>query len=185
MSMDVISQEVRRIKARYHENDPFRVCEPMGILMLSTPMGIGDKCCKGFFLSQSRYRSITINSDLSLAIQRIIASHELGHAVLHAKASGVKAFHDFVLFDSASTMEYEANIFAADFLMDDDEVLNLLNKDMSFFGAAAQLNVPAELLDFKFRILKRRGYQLTDPPITSNGDFLKNMETKADEICIC
>ena len=116
-----------------------------------------------------------INSDLSEELQRIILAHEIGHAVLHRKASGMKAFHDFTLFDETSTYEYEANIFAADYLMDDDEVLKLLNEDLSFFGAASRLNVPAELLDFKFRVLKRKGYKVIDPPLQSRADFLKKV----------
>lgn len=51
--------------------------------------------------------------------------------------------------------------------MDDKDVLELLNDDLSFFEAASMLNVPAELLNFKFRILKRKGYKVIDPPIIS------------------
>jgi len=54
--------------------------------------------------------------------------HEIVHTVLHRKASGIKAFHDFALIDGASLYEYEANIFTADYLLDDDEVLGLLNE---------------------------------------------------------
>ncbi|OPX87191.1 MAG: hypothetical protein A4E53_02569 [Pelotomaculum sp. PtaB.Bin104] len=50
-----------------------------------------------------------------------------------------------------------------------------LNEDISFFGAASLLNVPAELLDFKFRVLKRKGYKI-DPPLMANSNFLKNID---------
>jgi len=55
--------------------------------------------------------------------------------------------------------------------LDDDEVLALLNEDLSFFGAASRLNVPPELLDFKFRVLKRKGYKIIDPPMRASSDF--------------
>ena len=177
MNMDYICREVEKLKKKYHETDPFKLCEDMGIILLHTPMGTYPGACKGFFLTQSRKRSITINSDLPESIQRIIVTHELGHAVLHAKAVGVKTFHDFELFDSTSLMEYEANIFAAEFLMDDEDVLAKLNDDISFFGAAALLRVPPELLDFKFRLMKRNGYKVIDPPLMANGNFLKDVET--------
>lgn len=77
-------------------------------------------------------------------------------------------------------MEYEANIFAAEFLMDDEHVLEKLNDDISFFGAAAELQVPAELLDFKFRVMKRKGYKLIDPPLMCNSNFLKDVEVDVD-----
>ena len=181
MTMDYICREVERLKRKFHETDPFLLCDAMGIILLYEPIGTYPGACKGFFLAQSRKRSITVNSDLPEAIQRIIVTHELGHAVLHAKAVGVKAFHDFELFDSTSLMEYEANIFAAEFLMDDDDVLEKLNEDISFFGAASLLRVPPELLDFKFRLMKRNGYKLIDPPLMANSNFLKNVETEVTD----
>ena len=181
MTMDYICREVERLKRKFHETDPFLLCDAMGIILLYEPMGTYPGACKGFFLAQSRKRSITVNSDLPEAIQRIIVTHELGHAVLHAKAVGVKAFHDFELFDSTSLMEYEANIFAAEFLMDDDDVLEKLNEDISFFGAASLLRGPPELLDFKFRLMKRNGYKLIDPPLMANSNFLKNVETEVTD----
>lgn len=175
MTIEEISDEVRSVKNKYDETSPSRLIDVMGILLLYEPMGIAPNACKGFYLSQSRVQVITVNSDLPQELQRIILSHELGHAVLHRKASGVKAFHDFRLFDETSLYEYEANIFAADLLMDDTSVLELLNSDISFFGAATELGVPPEFLDFKFRVLKRRGYKVIDPPIHAHGDFLKKI----------
>lgn len=175
MSIEYISGEVSRIIKKYKQGDPYRLCQSLKILLLYEPMGNYPEACKGFFLYNSRQPVITINSNLSEELQRIILAHEIGHAVLHRKTSGLKAFHDFALFDETSLYEYEANIFAADFLMDDDEVLNLLNEDLSFFGAARLLNVPAELLDFKFRVLKRKGYKVIDPPLTAHSNFLKNV----------
>jgi Zn-dependent peptidase ImmA (M78 family) len=175
MSIEYISGEVRRIMQKYDETDPVRLAKAMGVLLLNEPMGNSPDACKGFYFSQSRTQVITVNSDLPEELRRIILAHELGHAVLHSRAAGTRAFHDFRLFDETSVYEYEANIFAADFLMDDDKVLALLNGDISFFGAAAELGVPPELLDFKFRVLKRKGYKVIDPPIQARGDFLKNI----------
>ena len=180
MSIEFICGEVARIIKEYDEDDPYKLCQSMKILLFFEAMGNFPKACKGFYLSQSRKQVITINSDLPEELQRIIAMHEIAHAVLHRKLSSVKAFHDFALFDETSVYEYEANIFAADYLLADDVVLNLLNDDLFFFGAASRLNVPAELLDFKFRVLKRKGYKIIDPPIMSNSDFLKKVKGLGD-----
>jgi len=78
-----------------------------------------------------------------------------------------------ILHIISSIAEYEANLFAAELLIDDKELLKLLNgSDKSFFGVAKELYVPAELLDFKFRILKNKGYHL-EAPYISRPDFLK------------
>ena len=55
-------------------------------------------------------------------------------------------------------------------------MLDVLNQDTTFFSAAAELLVPAELLDFKFRVMKWKGYNMVEPPITANSNFLRDME---------
>lgn len=99
--------------------------------------------------------------------------HEIAHSVLHTNITA--AFHEFTLFDDTDRQEYEANLFAAELLLSDDCVLNALNEDQFFFQAAKALYVPAELLDFKFRVMKRKGYKL-ESPIVSHGNFLKTIE---------
>ncbi len=176
MTTENIAYEVERLRRRFHEDDPIRLCEAMNILVARESMGTYPGACKGFFLAQSRKRLVMINADLPAELQRVIAAHELGHAVLHRKALGIKTFHDFALFDNTSVMEYEANMFAAEYLMPDEYVLGKLNDDISFFAAAAQLRVPPELLDFKFRAMKRKGYKVIDPPLQCSGNFLKGVE---------
>ena len=64
---------------------------------------------------------------------------------------GLRALKRFMispLFDESSVYEYEANIFAADYLMGDEEVLALLNDDLSFFGAASRLQCAAGVVGF-------------------------------------
>lgn len=115
MSVDMINREVQKTKKKYKETDPFRLCRAMEILVLYASTENRNKCCKGFYLSQSQKCSVTVNSDMSPVLQRMIAAHELRHAVLHTKSNGIKVFH---VFYTVSHMEYEANIFAADLLMD-------------------------------------------------------------------
>jgi len=79
-------------------------------------------------------------------------------------------------------MEYEANLFAAELLLDDHKVLDTLNQDVSFSGAAALLRVPVELLDFKFRAMKRRNYMIVDSPLASRSNFLKDIEVPEGEV---
>lgn len=174
MTIETIASEVLKLKKKYGESDPERLCREIGVRIKRAPMGKRTQDCKGFFVCKSRIRIIVLNSDLPAAQQRIILAHELGHAVLHYKLCELRAFHDFELFDETSRCEYEANIFAAEFLMDDESVLDLLNDDISFFNAARMLHDPPELLDFKFRVLKRRGFALNSP-INANSNFMKHV----------
>ena len=77
MSMDWISREVKRLKKKYDETDPFRLCRAMGIIVLYEPMGTYEGACKGFFLAQSRKRAITITltkSEICEIFQRYLGS---------------------------------------------------------------------------------------------------------------
>ena len=80
------------------------------------------------------------------------------------------------MFDQNSVMEKEANLFAAEYILEDQKVFEVLNRDTTFFSAAAALYVPAELLDFKFRLMKWKGYKLTEPPISARSNFLRDVE---------
>lgn len=174
MSIEFISKEVAQVIQKYQESDPWRLAQAMGIIVGYSPMGTNEKSCKGFFLYQSRKMHITLNSDLSKPLQRIILAHEIGHAVLHCDVAKVKAFHDFSIYDSTNQYEYEANLFAADYLLRDVDVVVRQQDAHCFFTIAQIREVPPELLDFKLRILRHNGV-LYESPIVAKSDFLKDI----------
>ena len=114
MTIQSISEEVRRIQKKYGESDPFRLAQAMKIIVVLKPMGRYKGCCKGFYVQHRRIKHITINSDLPEVIQRVILAHEIAHSVLHTNITA--AFHEFTLFDYTDLQEYEANILAAELL---------------------------------------------------------------------
>ena len=142
MSYAEICDKVEMIQKKYHESNPFRLCSAMDIMLIFRSMGNNPNAIKGFFLESKRIRTITVNDDLPLVIQKVIVAHELN-----------------CIGEAA-----------------DGAVLEVLNRDTTFFTAAAKLTVPVELLDFKFRIMKWKGYKLSEPPMESRSDFLKNIE---------
>lgn len=175
MTYGDICDTVASLIKKYNESDPVRLCRQMGIIILYEPLGNSHDAIKGFFLASKRIRTITVNSDLPVIIQRIIIAHELGHAVLH-HTKEICAFHDISVYDSSSIQEKEANLFAAELSLRDSDVFDALNQDVTFFAAAALLKVPMEILDFKFRMMKWKGYKMVEPPISSRSNFLRDME---------
>ena len=86
----------------------------------------------------------------------------------------MRGFQELELFDMTTPAEYEANLFIAELIISDEYLLELLNeRDKSFFRIANELYVPAELLDFKFRILKNKGLRI-ESPYVAQADFQKN-----------
>lgn len=179
MVYETVCDAVEKIRRQTSSSDPFKVCGELGFLVLTPCLGDEQSAIKGFYFREKRIGCITVNSSLPYVIQNIIVAHELGHAVLHANA-GVKQFHDFGLFDESNIKEKEANLFAAEFLLNDDDVFEAMNDDTTFFTAAARLRVPPELLDFKFRVMKWKGYKLIEPPTEARSNFLRDMDVPLD-----
>lgn len=169
MTIEQIFHIVCGLVRRHGTRDPMRILKERGILMLFQDMGKRPDSCKGFYLHQDRIGCVTINSALGVDMQRIIAAHELGHALLHKTAA-----QDFCVFDDASRLEYEANLFAAELLLGDDETLGALREENDFCSVAAALYVPPQLLAFKLRSLNRRGLLPSDASLYARSDFLRN-----------
>ena len=136
MSSKCIRDTVNKVNQNIRKPTLSAFAAAMHILVQKMPMGNSPTCCKGFCMTESRKTCIVINCDLPDIIQQIILIHEIGHAVLHQRTMQVKCFHDFELFDGVSQCEYEANCFAADYLLEDEDVLEKLNANMSFFPSS-------------------------------------------------
>ena len=70
-----------------------------------------------------RNRFIFLNNSLDENMLRIVCAHKLGHDQLHWNMAKTTPIHEFMLYDMKSKPENEANIVAAEILMDSDEVL--------------------------------------------------------------
>ena len=171
MLTDYIISETEKVIKKYGSRDPFEICAAAGIRIRKMDLR---KKIKGFYFYQSRIETIVIDEDLPDLFCRILVAHELGHAVLHREIAMMKGFAEaeFPLsYEKTDSCEREANLFAAELLLDDGEVLSCLN-ERTFFETAAGLNVPAALLDYKFYIMHKKGYALSDLAI-ARADFLK------------
>ena len=170
-SMDYITRRANELTQKYATRNPYELCDALDIRVRLKDLG-GD--IKAYYFYHSRIRSIVLNSRISEDFRKILAAHELGHDVLHREAAMQQGFREVDMFDVARPIEYEANLFAAEILIDDAELLELLDcEDTSFHDIARQLYVPAPLLDFKLRIMKNKGFLLHAPYI-AHGGFLSS-----------
>lgn len=171
MRAENIKREVVRLKSKYQTADAKEMCEALGIRVSRQPMGCHDGSCKGFFMIHSRCKIAVINSELDEQVQRVILAHELAHGILHAD-SKIRTFHELSYLDDTDFMEREANIFAAEFLVDDTDLVDTLQCHSDFFSVASSLNVPPELLDFKLRLLEKSDGRF-QAPFLAHSDFLR------------
>ena len=179
---DVCTQ-VEKIKKKYGELSPKSLCKKMGILLIPRSFGTQPGCIKGFFTVKSRIKAIVYNCDLPETIQNIIIFHEIGHSVLHA-GNRTAYFSDVTMYETNSMAENEANLFAAECMLDDEEVMGTINEGCTFFTSAALLGVPPEFFDFKFRIMKWKGYRLCEPVLNTKSVFLKDLEIYNEQMIL-
>lgn len=166
--MQHILDKVSSLVNKFKTNNPFEIAAHLKATVLFHNLGN----LKGYYTYDRRFRYIVINCSLEEKMQRIICAHELGHDRLHQHYAKYTPLNDFSLYDMSSKPEREANLFAAELLLPDDEVFAGINSCYSFHTMASVLNVPLELLDFKIQVLKKKGYHFV-APIQARGDFLK------------
>ena len=107
------------------------------------------KSLKGFCFISCQTTYVVINTFLADAVKQIVAAHELAHIVLHRNQLKIAPMKDTVLYDMASQTEYEANLFAADLLLDDEEIHKLSqDDDMDYFNMCKSLYVTPDFMSF-------------------------------------
>ena len=150
----VIVNEVEKLIRRAGSREPADICEALGIHVRF--MNLQQKL-KAYYFYYSRISTIVLDDSVSDLFARVLTAHELGHYALHKQIAMLRGFAEMEVLEKRDLepMETEANLFAAELLLPDAEVLELL-KDHTFFETAAMLNVPAALLDFKFSILQSK-----------------------------
>ena len=171
MRAEDIKHLVARLKCKYRTCDAEEMCDALGIRVSRKPMGTSPNSCKGFFMVHNRCKIAVVNNDLDELIQGVILPHELAHGVLHVDRK-IRTFHELSYMDETDLLEREANVFAAEFLVDDTALFDIMDSQIDFFHLASLLAVPPELLDFKLRLLKQQGYPVNAPYIAQS-DLLK------------
>ncbi len=125
---------------------------------------------KGLYMLVEGNGHIIVNSRLPEREREMVIAHELGHHRLHKDAAVDASFMDSMLFDSKGRAEFEANIFAAELMIDDSSVLE---SDLDCYSLAGALGVHPQLLLFKLYSMNCSGYDIPLPEECRAG-FLKS-----------
>ena len=120
-----------------------------------------------------RNRFIFIKDDLPPVMHDIVLLHEIGHDTLHRhEAVSTGGFQEFNIFDMGNRrMEYEANIFAAQISLPDDEILEYIYQGYDVGQIARTMDSDINLVALKVAELNRQGYSFLSQEFRS--DFLK------------
>lgn len=136
--------------------DPHRIAKELGVEILYCPFARQ----RGAYKVIMRNRFMFVKEDLHPVMEKIVLLHELGHDTLHrdeaTKVGGFKEFNIFNMWDSR--MEYEANIFAAQISLPDDEILELIEQGYDVQQIAKAMNSDINLVALKADDLIMQGY---------------------------
>lgn len=101
---------------KYNTRNPFKLAEFLGI-----EVQLGSPGCAGCYMFLKNHRYIFLDQDLEEMELLQVMAHELGHAILHKKQNCYFIRNKTLLLNSKT--EQEANLFAAELLIDDDVIL--------------------------------------------------------------
>ncbi len=144
------------------ERDPRRLARELGVEILARPFAAQ----KGAYTVIMRVPFIFIKDDLDPNMERIVMAHELGHHILHRKEAEERGgFQEYDLFAlNAGKMECEANVFAAQLLLPDEEFLEYAGRGWDTASIAAAMETDVNLVALKGDIMIARGYTLRSQP---------------------
>lgn len=142
------SEEVLRraaaLKAQYDTADPFALARSLHIELLVRELG----SLKGFYKDVYGTPFIFLNRHLKRGEATLVCAHELGHHLLHREFAAF-GFEEASVFSPASRREYEANLFAAELLLDTREVRALAKEGLTRAQIAAELRADERLVNLK------------------------------------
>ncbi len=109
---DEINEKVERLAEEYGTRDPFRIAKEKGIVVIEEEL----EDIYGYFHQTKRIKFIHINKYLEYHEKKFTCCHELGHAILHPNEN--TAMLRDISFRNESKIEYQANYFALQLMMD-------------------------------------------------------------------
>lgn len=165
---NTIYDKVGKLIAKYKTRDPYTLARELGISVIynSTFTRL-----KGFYAVMNRKRYIVLNSNLDENERKIVLSHEIGHDRLHRELAADSVLREFVLYDMKSRPEYEANVFAAELLLEDETISCLARDGYDIEQMAKILKTDINLAALKVSVMNNRGYNFNSA-VTPKHNFL-------------
>jgi len=161
-----IFEEVCKTIKKYKTRNPYELLAAVNVDLRES---YSYQRLKGYCYIANRSKFVIINGLLTPAEKRIVAAHEAAHLILHKDLIKTAPLRDFTLYDMTSSTEYEANLFTADFLIEDEKINELSDDDgMNYFKMCQILHTSPDLMSFKLFSLIQRGHNYNMPlPIDS------------------
>ena len=128
---------------KYGTRDPFVLASYLNVEVQYGDMGSRS----GGYMYLKKHRCIFLNENLSYNEQLMIMAHELGHAIMHRKQNCYFIRNKTLLLNSKT--EREANIFAAELLIEDELILE--HRDYTQEQLARLTGYDEKIIELRFK----------------------------------
>lgn len=128
----------RKLIKKFKTNNPFEICDCLDFITLSVPLvGI-----RGFYQYFNKNSIVYLSDTLDEHAKRFVCAHELGHGLMHRDSNEI--FMDTRTFLKTSTYERQADRFAIDLILPDDDFYEdykhlTINQIAHCFGSSEDL----------------------------------------------
>lgn len=165
---EYIQATAHNLIKKYDTRNPFELCKATGVEVFYADLGN----LKGMYKYLKKNRFAVINKDLDSYTKALVCAHELGHDILHRDLAKRVCLQEFMLYDMKSRPEYEANLFASEILLPDEDILSYAYDGYDIEQIANVLFTDINLVALKMASMNTRGYQFRNV-IDTKSDFLK------------
>ena len=149
---DYIVTSANLLIEKHETRNPLELAGLLGIYVARYPLG----GLKGFYKVINRERHIVLNESLEEWEWQIVLAHEIGHDQLHKHIASLSTMCEHSLLFPSGKTEQEANLFAAELLLSDAEMLDHMANQLTLDQLSQRLHLPKEFLQYKIYILARR-----------------------------
>lgn len=149
-----IAETSEALCKKHDSRNPFEIAACEGIHLRFCPEF---QSLKGMYKVILEERFIFLNGNLKRREAREVLAHELGHDALHREMAENSIVQDHFLLDMRLKPEYEANLFAANLLLEDSEVVEAIRDGISVEDLSAQMKTSPAFLELKLSVLKEKG----------------------------
>lgn len=148
-------------------SNPHVIADMLNITVIYKPF----RKQKGVYKTILRNHFVFLREDMDDRTEKIVLTHEIAHHVLH-RGEGGGYFAVYDVFDvKGSRMEYEANLFTACVLLDEEEFIELCRQGLDSEQIAAAMDSDVNLVALRSDTLIEKGYAFA--ALEHRNDFLK------------
>lgn len=169
---EIIHQKANELVRACGTRDTLRIAREIGIYVRFVD---GLENLLGMYTYRHKERHIILSTRMEDMVTQMVCGHEIGHDTCHRdEAKRRDTLPEFVLFDMRTSMEYEANAFAAHLVIDDTALIDGMKQGYDVVQLSAMMGTNINLMLIKLNELNRMSWNL-NLPYVPHSDFLKNI----------